>query len=106
MDYRQHAAIVIRQGLLEARPCRDIQVVDGFIEQQEGAALGHQQGQFKPGTFPITHFTARTQRIVTAEKEEMQKMARFCLVESPGAVDGFQRTFSQIQMLLFLGHIA
>ena len=67
MDDGQNAAGIFCQGLLETGPGRDVEVVDGFIQQQEGAALGHQQRQFQAGALAVTHLAARTQGIVASE---------------------------------------
>ena len=81
-------------------------MVDGFIQKQEGAALGHQQGQFQAGALTVAHLSARAQGIVTGEQEEVQEVTGFGLGEDAGGLDGFQRTFAQVEVFLFLGHVA
>ncbi len=76
MDDGQHRAGIFGKRLLEARPGGDVKVIDGFIQQQEGAALRHQQGQFQAGAFAITKASRRAQRVVAAEQVEVKEVAR------------------------------
>ena len=90
MHDRQHGALEIGQRLLEACPRGDVEVVDGFIQYQEGAALRDQQRQHQAGAFAVGVAAAGAQRIIPAEQEEMQEVARLGLIEGGNLLDGLQ----------------
>ena len=106
MHNRQHRAFELTQGLLETRARGDVEVVDGFVEQQEVAALGNQQAELQAGAFAVTQAVVGTQRVVAAEEQEVQEVPRFGLVEGRDGLQALQRSQVGRQGFLFLGHVA
>ena len=75
------------------RARRDIEVVDGFVQEQKGTTARHQQSQFQAGALAVAQTLSRAKRVIPAEQEEVQEVTGFGLSEYPGTLDGFQRAF-------------
>ncbi len=80
VHHRQHRAVKARQGLLKLAAARDIQVVDGLIQQQAVAALRCQPRQDQAGALPVAQQVDRFERLITGKQEFRQKGARFGFV--------------------------
>jgi hypothetical protein len=87
MDNGQNGTSVLCQGLLEMCPGGDVKMIDRLIKQQEGTALCHQQGQFKAGTFPVTHLSTWSKWIIPGKQEIVQEVTCFGLIKGACGLD-------------------
>ena len=81
-------------------------MIDGFIQQQQVAALRHQAGQQQAGALAIRQAAQRRKDIIAAEQELVQESARIGFGERRHMADGGQGILLRIERLLLLGHIA